>query len=117
MTELNHFYSKLYRKGRESSVLELERIFLDDPNFPKLNETQKCSCEGKLSVNEFFNALSAMKNGSTPGNDGLTVEFYKCFWPVVGKQLVECLNYSFDQGQLSNSQRQAIIILKEKKES
>ena len=37
------------------------------------------------------------------------------FWPLIGKHLVECVNYSFEFGELSNSQKQAIITLIEKR--
>ena len=45
----------------------------------------------------------------------LTAEFDKTFWPVIGKQLVETLNYSYIHGELSTSQKQATITLTEKK--
>ena len=51
----------------------------------------------------------------TPGNDGLTVLTYLVFWPVFGSLLVESLNYAFEYGELSNSQKQAVITLVEKK--
>ena len=41
-------------------------------------------------------------NGKAPGNDGLTAEFYKSFWDLLG--------------ELSNSQEQAIIRLIDKKD-
>ena len=37
-----------------------------------------------------------------PGNDGLTVEFYIAFWPLIGTLLVDSLNYAFEHGELSN---------------
>ena len=57
-----------------------------------------------------------MSDNKTPGNDGLPSEFYKRFWPLLGKQLVECLNYAFENGHLSNSQMQAVITLLQKKD-
>ena len=48
--------------------------------------------------------------------DGLTVEFYLVFWPLVGKCLVECLNFARCHGKLSTSQKQAMITLLEKKD-
>ena len=62
-----------------------------------------------------FNALSKFPNGETPGNDGLTPEFYKKFWNLLGHLLTESLNCSYLHGELSNSQKQAIIRLIEKK--
>ena len=55
------------------------------------------------------------QTNKTPGNDGLTVEFYVGLWHLVGKCLVKSLNFAHEQGQLSNSQKQAMITLLDKK--
>ena len=68
-----------------------------------------------MSNNECFHALSKFPNGKTPGNDGLTPEFYKKFWNLLGHLLTDSLNCSYLHGELSNSQKQAIIRLIEKK--
>ena len=60
------------------------------------------------------NALQKFSNGKAPDNKGLTVEFYKCFWDLLGQQLTDSLNLSFENGALSNSQKQAIIKLIDK---
>ena len=73
-------------------------------------------CEGKLSLTECHKALQKFPNGKTPGNDGLTAEFYKCFWNLLGQQLTDSLNFSFENGELSNSQKQAVIRLIDKKD-
>ena len=57
-----------------------------------------------------------MENNKSPGDDGLTAEFYKTFWNIVGNLMVDSLNYSYDYGKLSNSQKRAIITLIEKKD-
>ena len=53
-----------------------------------------------------------MKNGKTPGNDGLTKEFYACFFGELGMLL---LSYSHLVGELSISQKQAVVTLIKKK--
>ena len=73
-------------------------------------------CEGRLTPTECLHSLRSFQNNKSPGNDGLTVEFYTAFWESLGELLVDCLNYSFDHGELSNSQKQAIITLIEKKD-
>ena len=55
------------------------------------------------------------QKNKSPRNDGLTVEFYLAFWPVFGSLLVQSLNYAFEYGELSNSQKQAVITLVEKR--
>ena len=57
-----------------------------------------------------------MKNGKSPGNDGLTKDIYVCFFEEVGWLLSETLNFSFDNGELNSSQKQAVSTLIEKKD-
>ena len=56
-----------------------------------------------------------MGSSKSPGNDGLTKEFYVCFFKDVGQYLIDALNLSFDYSLLSTSQRQVVITLVEKK--
>jgi len=74
------------------------------------------TCEGLLTYAECLEALKKFRNGKTPGNEGLTAEFYKNFWNLLGQQLTDSLNYSFEHGQLSSSQKQATIKLIDKKD-
>ena len=55
------------------------------------------------------------KKIKSPGNDGLTIEFFLAFWPLFRKLVVDSLNYAFEYSRLSNSQKQAVITLIEKK--
>ena len=68
-----------------------------------------------MTIGECFNALNGFQKNKTPGNDGLTAEFYLAFWPILGEHLVTCRNYAHNHGELSNSQKQAVITLLEKK--
>ena len=114
MTEVEQFYSELYSANAESSNVSYS--FLHKPEIPKLTTEKKNICEGKLSVKECFDCLQSFENNKSPGNDGLTAEFYKTFWNSLGGLLVDSLNCAYDLGELSNSQKQAIIKLIKKKE-
>ena len=46
---------------------------------PILEDNEKSQCEGHISDTEASKALKDMKNGSAPGSDGLTTEFYNFF--------------------------------------
>ena len=107
-------FSGLYKERKSSD--EAADFFLSNSDISKLDEDAKRICEGRLSVCECYNALLSMSDNKTPGNDGLPSEFYKRLWPLLGKQLVECLNYAFENGHLSNSQMQAVITLLQKKD-
>ena len=56
-----------------------------------------------------------MQNIKAPGNDGLTKEFYETFWNEIKYVFLKSLKQAKEKGQLSISQRQAVIKLIEKK--
>ena len=82
---------------------------------PCLSVDDSQVCEGKLTTEEWVKSLNSFVPNKSPGNDGLTGEFYKFFGNIVGELLVASLNYSYDVAESSNSQRKAIIILLGKK--
>ena len=88
--------------------------YLTDINTTLLSEHESLSCEGKLTLKEIYQALESMPGKKSPGNDGLSKEFYLSFFDLLSQPLLESLNAAFDEGELSPSQRQAIITLIEK---
>ena len=84
-------------------------------NLPKLTDDESRLCEGELSKRECWEALQTMGNNKSPGNDGLYKEFHVCFFNEIRSYLLRALNMSFREGQLSSSQRQAVIVLIEKR--
>ena len=96
-----------------------------DPNCTTFNEFFKVentlpveiakTYEGVMSIHECEIALKTMENNKTPGTDGLTSEFYRYFWKLLGPFMVNSFNFAFQNGTLSISQRQAIISLIPKK--
>ena len=116
LSELEFFYSNLYKtKNDEESERKLSSLLDDLSGVPTLSEELRSICEGKITYNECFSVLQSFQKNKTPGNDGLTVEFYSAFWPLIGKYLVDCINYVYEFGELSNTQKQAIITLIEKR--
>ena len=45
-----------------------------------------------ISKTEIYNAICEMKDGKTPGPDGISVEFYKKFWRIIGDDFAMFLN-------------------------
>ena len=58
-----------------------------------------------------------MPNEKSPGNDGLTKEFFATFQPKVKRPFLQCILHSFSEEELCTSQGQAIIKLIEKKDN
>ena len=42
----------------------------------------------EISVEELYSAVSSMKAGKSPGNDGLPAEFYMTFWQEIKCDLI-----------------------------
>ena len=82
----------------------------------KLDQNNKFLCEGQLTENECLNALKDMKNNKSPGSDGLTTEFYKIFWNDLKLYYIKSINYSYQQNDLTELQKQSIITLLPKTE-
>ena len=116
INELRDYYQTLYSNHDPEEGEEFASDFLENPNIPSLSNNSKMNCEGLLTYAECFEALKKFPNGKTPGNDGLTAEFYKTFLNLLGQQLTDSVNYSFEQGELPSSQKQATIKLIDKKD-
>ena len=56
-----------------------------------------------------------MQNNKSPGNDGLSKEFYETFWEELKKPFMYAIQKSYNIKQLCVSQKQAVIKLVEKK--
>ena len=54
--------------------------FLNVIDVPKLSEDQVKLCEEDLTEKDLYKSLRSMQNDKSPGNDGLTKEFYETFW-------------------------------------
>ena len=52
-----------------------------------------------------------MARGKSPGSDGLPMEFYVKFWPILGTDLVNVLNSCYLSGVMSLTQRRGLISL------
>ena len=90
MNELESYYSNLYANSCANSVT-ISAFIKDSNQIPKLSENLRNICEGKLGYGEFYNVLNTFQKNKSPGNDGLTVEFYIAFWPLIGSLLVDSL--------------------------
>ena len=113
--ELHCFYKSLYSK---KSVIEGDNVesLLNALSIPKLKIEDVNICEGNLSESELFDALTSMQNNKSPGNDGITKEFYETFWKEIKGPFQNSIKKGYLVGKLSISQRQAITKLIEKKE-
>ena len=116
ITELYKFYKNLFKENLNTSK---EVIFssLENINLPTLTNEQAFECEGIIGETELLKALQSMKNDKPPGNDGITKKFYELFWDDIKNSLSDSIEKSFISGELSASQKQAVIKLIEEKQT
>ena len=112
LSEIHAFYTDLY--SAETCDKNAQNEFLCDA-MPRLTEEESMLCEGALTEEELRKALFSLENDKSPGIDGLTANFYKCFWPLFGPSVTHVYNHAFRAGRLAVSQRRGIITLLFKK--
>ena len=108
LEEICSFYKKLYSQNTDIEEVDLEELLKYD-GISKLKKCESEKLEGLISKSEAGYILKSMKNNKSPGSDGFTTEFFKCFWKYLGTFIVRSLNYGYTIGQLSITQRQGII--------
>ena len=69
----------------------------------------------ELTEKDLYDYMQSMGNYQSPGNDGLTKDFYETFWDDNKATFISSIKQAKETKELSISQRQAIIKLLEKR--
>ena len=109
LTECVAFYKNLYSSKGNTFNQDDTTVFFEGGDERAIDEHELTSCEGVLTEKECLEALRDMESEKTPGTDGLPAEFYKVFWKDVSSTLISALNYAYETGKLSITQRRGII--------
>ena len=117
LNEQNNYYKNLYSEKLDINDLTYKQNldYFMDVNIKSLTEEQKLDCDKPISEQELLKSIKALKNGKTPGSDGLTTDFYKFFWSDIKYYLLESYTYALHTGQLSIEQRRGVLSLIPKK--
>lgn len=84
--EAFNYYAALYDNKLDKSIDWTSCPFLDSKeNIPNLPNEMSDRCDGEHGYTECIKALSELARNKTPGNDGLSVEFYSVLWPEIGR--------------------------------
>ncbi|CAM4389806.1 unnamed protein product [Lepidochelys kempii] len=82
---------------------------------PTVSMGDRDRLELPLTLAEFSEALCRMPTNKSPGMDGLTVEFYRAFWEILGPDLATVWAESLQGRVLPLSCRRAVLALLPKK--
>ena len=107
LSEQQCFYQGLYTNINKNvdATAKIES-FRGDLN---ISEERRLSCEGEITSGECALVLESFQNNKSPGNDGIPIEFYRKFSQLISEPFTKCANECFEKGQMSWSQKQAVI--------
>ena len=114
MKNLEKMYASLYTKKSLKTEKECLK-YLVEINTPVLSVCNREICDAPITLTDIFNALNSMQANKSPGIDGLTKELYIAFFDLIGPKLLNSFKFALNHGELSSSQKQAVITLIEKK--
>ena len=60
-------------------------------------------CEGESTESELYDALKNMSNSKSPGNDGLSKEFFLSFWDDIKDIYISSIRTAVIKKKFSNS--------------
>lgn len=104
------FYHQLYSSNFKE--LDLKQFFNYIEKFiPQINLEFKKDCDMDLNISELDNVIQKIALGKSPGQDGLTTNFYKFFWKDIRELLFEALKECIRNNSLLTTMKQGIIIL------
>ena len=107
------FYKNLYKENTNTQNRSDTYIqdFLEGAEMPKISGDLRYECELPITEEEVGIAIRQLNNGSAPGSDGLTAEFYKVFWSRLKPIILESFQQSFQLGHVSKSQQKGVLSL------
>ena len=114
LKEIFTFYKTLYTETPLEEDFD-DETFLHNNNVT-LSDHERNLCEGLITERECLSALKQLKNGKTPGIDGLSADFYKFFWSDIKQLVLASINHAMVTNQLSLDQRRGLISLVPKKD-
>ena len=108
LNEQKNFYENLYSDKQLNDNVDITET-LQECNYNTLSEENKQKLEGEITYKELLSVLKKSKNNKSPGLDGYTSEFFKFFWIDIGYFLLRSINYAYQNGELSLTQKQGVI--------
>ena len=116
LNRIKLFYETLFQNPSQKDSAADINNFLNTREIPKLSTYQIILCDIELTEKDLYDSMKSMKIDKSPGNDGLTKEFYVTFWDDIKATFISSLKQAKERKKLSISQKHAIIKLIEKKD-
>lgn len=113
---LDHVKNHFENHFQATSIDSHARDYLIGTIKNRLTDDQSSGLGQPFTMDELEAAHKRMKKGRAPGNDGLSVDFYKIMWKLIREDLLDTLNEVLIGKELPVSMTQSVIslIFKEK---
>ena len=108
---LSLFTHALREKYNDQGHIEPNVNFIRRNLSEVLTENEKNALDEHLTFQELTTALGCMKKGRTPGSNGFSVDFFRCFWQTLGVFLHRACISSFSEGTTLPTHRESLITL------
>ena len=105
----SHFYQSLYTSKSTPNNKNNVTSFLNKLDLPHISEDSKAKLNCDFTRAEILTSLKSLNLNRSPGYDDLPAEFYVVFFNDICDMLVDCYQYSFDQGFMSMTQCNGVI--------
>lgn len=103
------FCQTLYTEPEPKPTLDNIETFLANLHLPSLSEEVSEHMISAITETEIRDAIKRLKNNKSPGVDGLSGEFYKCFVDDLTPILMKVFRYSLSQDNPPETWSQTII--------
>ena len=111
---IHQFFAELYTEQQTNETLQEEFLQYITTT---LDEQDKQNLEQPITQDELNHTLKNTDTNKSPGIDGLPVEFYQTFWPILKNELEAISNLIYiHQQNLNMSQRTGVITLTHKRD-
>ena len=107
------FFKKGFKNNTQFDQNKAEQ-FITGTDIPQLTQYQKEQTDAgldELPETEILAALKQLRNSSAPGLSGITTSFVKFFLSRLKGMLVNSIRAAYTQGEMSVSQKKAVITL------
>lgn len=113
-SSFKNFYESLYTSCMSARPNEMQN-FLDKCDLPVLSQEDGKLLNAKITCEEISKAISSLKNGKSPGPDGLSNEFYKSLRFKLIPYLFKMYNKAYEEESLPPTLNEAVITVLPKK--
>ena len=111
--EIFSYFKFLFEQTGQVDKLN-HNTLLQSIALPSVINDQKVVGDNDLTDKKLFDALKGIPNNKSPGNDGLTKEFYETFWNELTNSFINSIKLTYQKNTFSTSQCQAVIKLEKK---